>query len=39
VLGLPSGERLAFSTERDGQTDILVMSADGTGRRSLTTTP
>ena len=35
----PDGQRLVFSAERDGQTDILVMSADGTGRRSLTTTP
>ena len=35
----PDGQRLVFSTERDGQSDILTMSADGTGRRSLTSTP
>ena len=35
----PDGHRLAFSAERDGQTEIMVMSADGTGRRLLTTTP
>jgi Tol biopolymer transport system component len=33
----PDSQRLVFSAERDGQTDILVMSADGTGRRTLTT--
>jgi Tol biopolymer transport system component len=35
----PDGQRIVFSTERDGQSDIMVMEADGTGRRSLTTTP
>jgi Tol biopolymer transport system component len=35
----PDGQRIVFSAERDGQADILVMSADGTGRRTLTNTP
>ena len=35
----PDSQRLVFSAERDGQTDLLVMSSDGTGRRALTTTP
>jgi len=35
----PDNQRLVFSAERDGQSDILVMSSDGTGRRALTMTP
>ena len=35
----PDGQRLAFSAERDGQSDIMTMGADGTGRRVLTNTP
>jgi Tol biopolymer transport system component len=35
----PDGHRLVFSTERNGQSDIMAMEADGTGRRALTDTP
>jgi Tol biopolymer transport system component len=36
----PDGRRLAFATEgTDGQSDIYVMNADGTGRRQLTRSP
>lgn len=35
----PDGELIAFSSYRDGQSDIYVMSPDGTNVRNLTSTP
>lgn len=32
----PDGERIAFYSERDGNSEIYVMNADGTGRKRLT---
>jgi len=35
----PDGRRIVFSAEHEGQSDLYVMNADGTGRRPLTSTP
>jgi len=35
----PDGRRIAFTSTRDGDPEIYVMRADGTGARRLTTTP
>lgn len=35
----PDGERIAFSSDRDGNWELYVMNADGSGQRRLTTTP
>jgi Tol biopolymer transport system component len=35
----PDSRRIVFSAEHDGQSDLAVMAADGTGRRQLTSTP
>lgn len=35
----PDGSRIAFLSDRDGATDLYVISADGTGERRLTRTP
>ena len=34
----PDGSRIAFLSDRDGATDVYVVSADGTGERRLTHT-
>ena len=34
----PDGRRIAFVSERDGQAEIYVMNADGSGQRNLTRT-
>src|SRR5207249_4993650 len=34
----PDGSRIAFSSSRDGNNEIYVMNADGTGQTRLTTT-
>ncbi len=34
----PDGQRIAFTSSRDGQSDIYVMNADGTNQTRLTTT-
>ncbi|MGH9317090.1 MAG: hypothetical protein ACRD1P_08290 [Thermoanaerobaculia bacterium] len=33
------GSRIAFTSDRDGSTDIYIISADGTGEARLTSTP
>ncbi|WP_408898507.1 putative Ig domain-containing protein [Nocardioides sp. R1-1] len=35
----PDGTRIAFASERDGDSEIYVMNADGTGQTRLTDTP
>lgn len=35
----PDGARIAFQSDRDGQLDIFVMNADGSGRTNLTEHP
>src|SRR5207247_11024943 len=35
----PDGQRIAFSSQRDGSTDIYVMNADGSGLRRVTAGP
>ena len=35
----PDGRKLAFVSERDGNAEIYVMNADGSGLRNLTRTP
>ena len=35
----PNGRRLAFTSERDGNTEVYVMNADGSGQRNLTQDP
>ena len=35
----PDGQRIAFTSERDGQVDIYVMNADGSGVTRLTDDP
>ena len=32
----PNGRKIAFASERDGNSEIYVMNADGSGQRSLT---
>ena len=34
----PDGRKLAFTSERDGNWEIYVMNADGSGQRNLTRT-
>jgi Tol biopolymer transport system component len=35
----PDGEKIAFQSQREGNFDIFVMNADGTGQRNLTRNP
>lgn len=35
----PDGEKIAFGTNRDGNTEIYVMDADGSNSRNLTKNP
>ncbi|MEX2178133.1 MAG: hypothetical protein WD801_05455 [Gemmatimonadaceae bacterium] len=35
----PDGQRIAFATERDGNSEIYIMNADGTGAFNLTGNP
>ena len=35
----PDGKRIAFTSNRDGNYEIYVMNADGTGLRNLTQPP
>ena len=35
----PDGRRIAYASDRDGNTEIYVMNADGTGKTRLTTLP
>jgi len=35
----PDGERIVFTTERDGNWELYVMDADGSNQRRLTNTP
>jgi TolB protein len=35
----PDGRRIAFASERDGNAEIYVVNADGTGQRNLTRDP
>ena len=35
----PDGSKIAFLSERDGTTEVYVISADGTGEMRLTHTP
>ncbi|MFW6116209.1 MAG: TolB family protein, partial [bacterium] len=35
----PSGEQIAFSSDRDGNYEIYVMNADGSDQRRLTSSP
>lgn len=35
----PDGTRIAFSSDRGGQSDLYVMAADGTGVHNLTENP
>ena len=37
--GRPTGRKIAFVTGRDGNGDIYVMNADGSGHRNLTQNP
>ena len=37
--GPPNGKRIAFSSTRNGQTDIYVMDADGGNQQNLTNHP
>ena len=32
----PDGRKIAFTSERDGNSEIYLMNADGSGQRSLT---
>jgi TolB protein len=32
----PDGRRIAFTSKRDGNSEIYVMNADGSGQRNLT---
>jgi TolB protein len=32
----PDGRRLAFGSDRDGDLEVYVMNADGSGQRRLT---
>ena len=32
----PDGRKIAFASERDGNSEIYLMNADGSGQRSLT---
>jgi Tol biopolymer transport system component len=34
----PDGRRIAFVSERDGNNEVYVMNADGSGQRNLTRT-
>jgi len=36
---VPTGSKIAFQTERDGNMEIYVMSADGTAQTRLTNSP
>ena len=38
-IGLPDGQLIAFSSTRNGDLDIYVMNADGSGVRQLTDNP
>ena len=33
---LPDGQKIAFVSERDGNSEVYVMNADGSGQRRLT---
>ena len=35
----PDGRRIAFVSKRDGNDEVYVMNADGSGQRNLTRTP
>jgi Tol biopolymer transport system component len=35
----PDGRKLAFATDRDGNSEVYVINADGSGRRNLTLDP
>jgi len=35
-VGRPDGRELAFTSDRDGNGDIYVVNADGSGERRLT---
>jgi TolB protein len=35
----PDGKRVVFAAEQEGQSDLFVMNADGTGREQLTRSP
>ena len=35
----PDGRKLAFVSDRDGNSEVYVMNADGSGQRSLTRNP
>ncbi len=35
----PDGKRIAFVSQRDGNNEIYVMSADGSGQENLTQHP
>src|SRR3989440_484836 len=37
--GRPAGGQIAFTTERDGNVDIYLMNADGSGVTRLTNNP
>ena len=36
---MPDGSRIAFDSDRDGNGDIYVMKADGSGQINLTNNP
>ena len=35
----PDGRKIAFASERDGNSEVYVMNADGSGQRNLTRNP
>jgi Tol biopolymer transport system component len=35
----PSGEQIVFTSDQDGNEDIYIMNADGTGQKQLTNDP
>jgi Tol biopolymer transport system component len=35
----PDGSRIAFTSDRDGNTEVYVMNADGSGQVNLTNNP
>ena len=35
----PDGRKIAFATKRDGNLEVYVMNADGSGQRNLTRSP
>ena len=39
LIWSPDGRKIAFGTNRDGNTEIYAMNADGSGQRRLTRTP